>query len=114
MKKNFKKALAILLTLCTVLTLLTACGGGSTAGDAAGGDASDGGGSSVPSGEVITWRLQSNYALDSLEGEMAKNLKESVHVPPMAVCRSSCTSRVLCARHLISSPIYPRVLSIAP
>ena len=78
MKKNFKKALAILLTLCTVLTLLTACGGGSTAGDAAGGDASDGGGSSVPSGEVITWRLQSNYALDSLEGEMAKNLKESV------------------------------------
>ena len=78
MKKNFKKALAILLALCTVLTLLTACGGGSTAGDAAGGDASDGGGSSVPSGEVITWRLQSNYALDSLEGDMAKNLKESV------------------------------------
>ena len=27
MKKNFKKALAILLALCTVLTLLTACGG---------------------------------------------------------------------------------------
>ena len=74
MKKNvWKKTLAALLAAGTVLTTLSACGGSSAESTSDGDTAS-----SVPSGEVITWRLQSNYALDSLEGDMAKNLKESL------------------------------------
>ena len=74
MKRNFlRKALAALLALCTVLATLSACGG-SPSESTSEGETSSG----TPSGEVITWRLQSNYALDSLEGDMAKNLKESL------------------------------------
>lgn len=57
MKTSFKKAIAVMFVLAALLALA------STAALAA---------------DTITWRLQSNYALDSLEGDMAKNLKASV------------------------------------
>ena len=72
MKKYLNKILAATLTLCMSLTLLTACGGSSSS------DGSSSDGAAVSSGEKVTWRLQSNYSLDSLEGDMAKNLKESL------------------------------------
>ncbi len=72
MKKRISKLLAAALALCMVLPLLSACG------DSSGGAAAGGSAAPVPSGETVTWRLQSNYALDSLEGDMAKNLKESL------------------------------------
>lgn len=71
MKKNLKKTLATLLSLVMILGLLSACGGDSGSSDA-------GAAGSASSGKVYTWRLQSNYALDSMQGDMAKNLKESV------------------------------------
>ena len=71
MRKNAKKLFALILALCMSLTLLTACGG-----DAAGSDS--GVGESSSGGETITWRLQSSYSLNSLQGDMATNLKEAL------------------------------------
>ena len=95
--KKHQKLLAAVLCLTMLLALLAGCGGGN---GGASGDSGNSGGSSVPSGEVITWRLQSNYALDSLEGDMAKNLKEVVETvtngrlqielyEPGALCQAS-------------------------
>lgn len=74
MKKKMHRFLAAALSVCMSLTVLTACGSGSSGSS----DSSSGGDTAVSSGETVTWRLQSNYALDSLEGEMAENLKESL------------------------------------
>lgn len=35
-------------------------------------------GESSSGGETITWRLQSSYSLNSLQGDMATNLKEAL------------------------------------
>ena len=98
MKKSYHKLLTAILSLAMMLSLLAGCGGGSAGSS---GDAGKSGGSAgVPSGEVITWRLQSNYALDSLEGDMAKNLKKVVETvtngrlqielyEPGALCQAS-------------------------
>lgn len=74
MKKSIQRFLAAAMAVCMSLALLTACGGSS--GSSSG--SSDSSGSAVPSGETVTWRLQSNYSLDTLEGDMAKNLKASL------------------------------------
>ncbi len=68
-----KKFMAIVLALGMSFTLLTACNDEkSTAGTESSPSAA------LPKGETVTWRLQSNYALDSLEGDMAKNLKKAL------------------------------------
>ncbi len=73
MKNIVTKILAATMALVIVLSLCACGGSGSGSGAASGGSASSAG-----DGKVYTWRLQSNYALDTLEGDMAKNLKESV------------------------------------
>lgn len=72
MKKSVHRILAAAMAVFMLAGLLAGCGGSAP-------ETSDEGssGTSAP-GEVYTWRLQSNYALDSLEGDMAKNLKESL------------------------------------
>lgn len=92
MRKNPKKILALFLTLCMSLSILSGCGG--TA------DSPDGSGDSDSSGETITWRLQSSYSLNSLQGDMATNLKEALETAtngrlqvelyePGALCQTS-------------------------
>lgn len=74
MKKNINKILAAILALCMTMTMLTACGGASS--ESAG--SSNSGSTAAAGDKVYTWRLQSNYALDTMQGDMAKNLKASV------------------------------------
>lgn len=73
MKKSIQRFLAAAMAVSMSLAMLTACGSSSSSSSS-----SSGSSSSVSSGETITWRLQSNYSLDTLEGDMAKNLKESL------------------------------------
>lgn len=73
MKKSIQRFLAAAMAVSMALAMLTACGSSSSSSSS-----SSGSSSSVSSGETITWRLQSNYSLDTLEGDMAKNLKESL------------------------------------
>ena len=93
MRKNAKKLFALLLTLCMSLSLLTACGSDTPAN-------STGGEGGASSGETITWRLQSSYSLNSLQGDMATNLKNALETAtngrlqvelyePGALCQTS-------------------------
>ena len=95
MKKNTQKILASALAVCMSLTLLTACGGSGS-----GTDGGAGSGAPVSDGKTYTWRLQSNYSLDSIQGDMAKQLKECVETAtqgrlkvelyePGALCQAS-------------------------
>ncbi|MEA4993744.1 MAG: TRAP transporter substrate-binding protein DctP [Oscillibacter sp.] len=95
MKKNTQKILASALAVCMSLTLLTACGGSGS-----GTDGGAGSGAPVADGKTYTWRLQSNYSLDSIQGDMAKQLKECVETAtqgrlkvelyePGALCQAS-------------------------